>query len=130
MRFVGRIIFYPLNKFSLQRVEVFLPFATRKLIEQVDSKAHRFSLCFAIYLINLFSCCKGQRRLRLFSACKFAEWVENNTQQTASSLVKWPCARQVTGNYCSFYLVLNLCNKEIFAKFHLKTFAREVVFKF
>ena len=46
IRFVARITFYPLSKFSRSNeLKSLLFFATRKLIERVDGKAHRFSLC-------------------------------------------------------------------------------------
>ena len=65
MRFVVCITFYPLSKFSrCKESKSLLPFATPKLIERVDGKAHRFSLCGlpSTHSIN-FRVAKGKRDL-------------------------------------------------------------------
>ena len=46
MQFVARITFYPLSKFSrCKEWKSLLSFATRKLVEQVNGKAHKLNLC-------------------------------------------------------------------------------------
>ena len=63
MQFVAHITFYPLSKFSrCKEWKSLLPLATQKLIEQVDGKAHRFSLCVLLSTRSTnFRVAKGRR---------------------------------------------------------------------
>ena len=46
IQFVSHVTFYPLSKFSrCKEKKSPLSFATRKLVERVDSKTHKLNLC-------------------------------------------------------------------------------------
>ena len=133
MWFVALTTFYPLSKISrCKESKSLLPLATRKLIERVDGKAHRFSLCVLPSTCSTYiRRAKDRRGFDSFQRENLLSWQKViYAQQVAPCLAKQPCARQVIRNYCSFYLFLSLCKKGNFGKFHLKNFAGKVVLKF
>ena len=135
MQFVVRSTFCPLSKFSrCKEYKSLLFFHTRKLIERVDGKAHRFSLCaLPCTCATNFRVTKDRRdfyslqRENVLSGKKVIR--TTNCILPCNVVLCTKSYRKILLVLLGLKLVQKVC-REISKKVKLKTFARETVLTF